>query len=820
MRKRRKNKPQRGASRTRQSPLSTGELEAHGAILLEKRRFKEAIAAFKDLLQRERREPWLEALSTAYAGRAGELADKGMVREALAIWQNRAQHCGRSLEEPAYVELLMKAGRVDAAIGVLLDHPDDPELQCYHPELRALAATQALAGRDAVLTHFPDDDPVVRDHPAALGALRAYCQGDDATVEAKLKSIPFRSPYRDLRHILKALVRFETDSEDADRLLERIDSGSPFRGVCDAMRAARLSRLDFMRRCGELKPAQRRFAIALRGWSPQQAKRIQELQQLGEQPGPRAMMGFLLRHREAFEGDWVRQAAMRLLVHEPGERGRYNRSFGKMPEFHRHRIQALHLEAYGDSPHGIFNSWRDASQALDLKTSNPGTEAALTGAMVLRHSVDRWLRTESFDPTTAKALELSLLLDPEDLPTHLRLIRQYRSVGELKNARRVLDIAIARYPRDVAVLTEAVETAIAGGAFKKAARFARQVLDHDPINAKVRDILVDSHLSHARKQIGQGKHALAHKELDEAATWARTELVKGRIDNLRGVLEMDSGTADIARERFFSGFERTGGGLVGRLHLHLEAQRFDRHPDTFVKAAGLPKPPRKPSRDQVLALAHTLNELSGEDDYHLNYALGSMIKPLKRAAYQDFTPGEMELICETWLRADLGDLRSVYARAALKRWPGYPAFVFHRVDAAQEGFIALSRREFETLDKAFERAREEGDERSAHRIAELLGAGAPFAGPEDPGFPEGLPESAELERLIDMAMNMPGPPEIEELKRELGPKEARRVLEAMLLAGIAGGDPEDIFPEPIAPKRRRGSRKKRRKINPDQFELF
>ncbi|MEA3410450.1 MAG: tetratricopeptide repeat protein, partial [Pseudomonadota bacterium] len=522
-RNRKKYKGPKGADRKRRSPLSTGDLEAHATDLLENRRYKEAIAAFKDLLQRDPRQPWLEALSTAYAGRAEELAAKGMIKEALAIWRGRTELCDTPLAEPAYIELLMQAGRIDTAIGVLAEHPDEPEIQRFLPKLRALAAAQALAGREATLDFFPGDDPVVRDFPAALAALQAYCQRDDGAVETHLKAIPFRSPYRDLRQILKALLRFDTDAADAERSLARIDSGSPFSGICDAMRAARLPNPEFMRRCGELNPPERRFATVLRGWTPQQVKRVLELRQLGDQPRPDALMRFLLRHREPLGQDWVRETAMRLLVHQPGGKGHFNRAFGKMSEFHRHRIQALHLEEEGDAPDEIFNTWREAYLASNQPTGSPDTDPELTAAMVLRRSVDRWLRTEPPQPTTVRALEVSLTLDPDDVPTYLKLIRHYRDAGELKDARRVLESALDRYPKDAVVLTEAVETALAGNAFKKAARFARQALERDPINARVRDILVVSHLSHARKQIRQGKNALARKELDEAANWARTE---------------------------------------------------------------------------------------------------------------------------------------------------------------------------------------------------------------------------------------------------------------------------------------------------------
>lgn len=73
----------------------------------------------------------------------------------------------------------------------------------YLTDLREQLAAQALAGRTEVIAGLSPEDPVVLDHPIAVDALQAYCRGDDIALESHLKRLPFRSPYRDLRQILK-----------------------------------------------------------------------------------------------------------------------------------------------------------------------------------------------------------------------------------------------------------------------------------------------------------------------------------------------------------------------------------------------------------------------------------------------------------------------------------------------------------------------------------------------------------------------------------------------------------------------------------------
>ncbi|MGB5300166.1 MAG: hypothetical protein WBN48_15695, partial [Thiogranum sp.] len=69
-------------------------------------------------------------------------------------------------------------------------------------------------------------------------------------------------------------------------------------------------------------------------------------------------------------------------------------------------------------------------------------------------------------------------------------------------------------------------------------------------------------------------------------------------------------------------------------------------------------------------------------------------------------------------------------------------------------------------------------------------------------------------------MEISGPPEVEEMKRELGPEAARRLLQEMLQGNFNPGRLDDMLAGLPQPKARKQSRNKVRKDDPDQFDLF
>ena len=114
-------------------------LPGHADAALSASRYKEAIEHYKVLLKRERRPAWVEGLAAAYAGRAAQLAAKGLVKEALALCRTRAEMCGVPLLDGPYVSWLLQAGETDQALRLLAGASSLP------PETRAQLETQFAA---------------------------------------------------------------------------------------------------------------------------------------------------------------------------------------------------------------------------------------------------------------------------------------------------------------------------------------------------------------------------------------------------------------------------------------------------------------------------------------------------------------------------------------------------------------------------------------------------------------------------------------------------------------------------------------------------
>ena len=71
---------------------------------------------FKALLKNEDTDEWRTRLAAAYQGRARELAAKGMLKEALVIWDNRSSFCPGATPDPENFRVLVRTGRSGDAI--------------------------------------------------------------------------------------------------------------------------------------------------------------------------------------------------------------------------------------------------------------------------------------------------------------------------------------------------------------------------------------------------------------------------------------------------------------------------------------------------------------------------------------------------------------------------------------------------------------------------------------------------------------------------------------------------------------------------------
>jgi tetratricopeptide (TPR) repeat protein len=774
--------------------------------------YRDAVTHFKALLKIEDAAEWRAGLAVAYQGRARELAAKGMLKEALVIWDNRSSFCPGATPDPEHFRVLARTGRTGEAIRGyhrMEKMADNKTLS----ELRCVLAALYIAGVSGLEEELSDDDPVIVHGVYARGALTSWCKGDDLAAGGALAKIPFRSPYRDWVLLLKALMKWPADTAGAEALLQRVPAGSAFAPLARAAGLALLPDSEFTDALAHAGEATHRFAAALRGWTETRLKLWSELKRLGDHPPANSLAKIMHRHRNSLGEEWVQHHGMRLLLE------RYPQSLSRSPildnmrlsPFHRDLVEAWHIEEMND-PWEIVSAWEGVIRHLRHPSDpSPGSDDALRIALIQRHLETKWQLldypddpwdTESLSQRVLNQFEESLYFDPDDKPANMRLIAHYRGKSNLKQIRRVLEQALTRWPADVNVLGEALETAVAGGAYKKAAGYARRVLALDPINNKAIGSLMEAHLSHARKQLHKGRTDLAERELEAAAEWVRGEKAKAKLECLRGILLFDkdrmAGTAAL------HGVVERLGGLTGRLVLALEIALLNRPMATFIKKLGVTKI-AQPDKVDFLCFLHELREAM-DSNAHLPREVAVYFEPaLKRAAGLDLTLQESEMACETLQRCGLTEARLAYARAALKRWPGQPIFELHAFEARfKDTRRPVTEAEVGRMETAWERAREEGDTRTAHRIGETL---------------HDLMIATPGQHLLEEP-----PEELRELIDEVGIEGVMEAFEAIMGGAVAedilNDDDLDSFAR-RANKTGKPRRKKRRgSITEDQLGLF
>jgi tetratricopeptide (TPR) repeat protein len=752
-RKKKLKAPSAGAGSTDTPSLATTAEAALGAS-----HYKDAIEQFKELLKHERRPAWLEALAEAYAGRAEQLVAKGMVKEALALWRTRSETCDVPLLGGPYVAWLLQSGQLEQALGLLAT------MDKLLPEAQALAQTQlaaaVLVAPDALLIGLPADSPVLRHRAAARAALAACAGGDEAALEAAVQAISFRSPYRDLRPLLKALAAQALDPQSAAAALARVSEGGPFEPLRKALQVSLMPGADWLSGLQQLDETARALVLDLKGCpQPQRPLVMDLLARAGRTVStPLELFDVMLRHRHAMEGGIARQVCLRLLPHAPQRLNAFGAAFPLVAAEQEH-VLALAAELKQQSAQAEAHWLR----LVTLLGASPGGQQR--AALVLRRLADQHARHSSDGTLCSHALRWlgqSLEFDPADRTTHLRLIRDARRSGKLKHARSRLDAACRVFPEDAQLLQEAVEIALAAGSFKKAAGLAKQVLKVDPINPQVRTLIGQAHLAHARKQIGAHNLPAARRELDEAASWFRGAGERGLVTVLQGfAAESDEAGDALLREAM----ALLGGPLVGGFRLLLEGKRTryqpGRDPGELLRRAGVDLA-ATPGATDVVALAHALNALP-DSDRGVSAALDALRGMLERAADTlRLAESDDLLLCEALHRHEQAELTYRFAKAALGRWPERPVFVYFEVAAR---FSAspwrVAERDWKRLKRAFDQARAQGDQRTASRLGKLL---------SDPGF--GAPQE---DRAVDA----------DDLEA-FGPDDVRSVLEMML--GLGGVD--------------------------------
>ncbi len=735
-------------------------------------RYREALDSYKQLLKREPRPEWREALAEVYLGRAEQLAAKRMHKEAAALWENMAGACGERKRE-RYIDWLLRAGRLGRGARMFTEAQADFRDSPTGQRIATRLAVLLVCGQDDdIAAALPADSPLIRQRDAVLAAMQAYCRGDDAAMQASLKTVPFRSPYRELRLLLQGLATLTTDPQTALVQLARIDADSPLARFTELVRIAALDGIELLDAVAGLSTAERSLVLTLKGWNQ---GRIELAQRLPEprQTSPRTLFQFALRSADQVEASRVRRFCLALLPHYPEGLPAFEKHFGSLPKAERERIHALAAEARDDLE-DASNHWRACIKSL--LPPRIDCDDALETALILRHTAELSRRLEGSNPWNPELwddLVRSLELDPDDKPTYLHLMELARQRDDRKAQDHWTEQAVRRFPEDAEVLMAAGMAAYRRQSFKKAARFAGTLLERDPINPHARNLLISCHLAHARKQIKAAKHELAERELSEAATHARDEDQRGIVALNRGFLALSQGLEPATTDLLERGLKLLGGGLLARFRYLVDGRRLGISPQNlgryYNRLQGAPPPA---SKQDILQLAELLHRYVDDGVKKLPKALDDLGKPLRAATRLEFSEQELGAVCAAFHKARHHGLLRHYAEAALQRFGHQPRFfyyyVFGRTKGRRDRLTPIERMQLEYV---LDSAAGTHDPHIVHLIEDLLGIPA-FPPLDLPPLPPELVDDLEqaMEALMDR-LNTDDPEEVldfieEQLRKE------------------------------------------------------
>ena len=775
--------------------------------------YKEAIQTYKQLLKQEQRPEWQQALAKAYLLRAQSLADKKMYKEAAVLWENRANYSADQQGLDLYISWLIKADRHIKAANIFIDSTDTLSDDSRR-QLTIQFGALLLAGQQEIADFFPI---LSKESQLINEALAAYSKGNDENCEAFLKKIPFRSPYRDVRSIIKALLMIKVDSNAASQLLQKVPTSSPYAPLANLVAMLGHDDKTLLDALSNVNTNERAFIANLKGWDKSQLKLISMLQ--GKRDNEKALLEVVAANRQALGDKYSQQFCLALLPSYPAGLKIYQNIFGRLSAFEKNRITALSYERQRD----LYNAekyWRLSVDNLKKQSTNDST---LKAALILRHIVTLVEnRGEQFeDDTVPDDLIESLNLNPEEKSSYIKLIQWYQHEEDKRSYHKWADIAAKKFPKDSEVLLIGMESATKKKAFKKAVGFAKKLLKEDPINIKARQIARSSHIAHSRKLIKTGKYDLARKELIQAGQIEKNQS-SGLVQINQALLELQAegaikptikraakGKSKTVAPNLFKlqkakkakiknrqtiellqeGLKLSGNNLCGFFRVIVETKSQAIDPALILPLLPLLSKTYTPTRHEVLELLSLINSHSETGISFIKEVLEPLDVLLQKALKIEFSQEEFRNLCESFKKLEHYDLLQQFAVRALTHWQAEPAFVYYQFYGKAKGnFWSLPRSDQNRLHQAVETSEENGDKRTSMMIMKFINQ---HSGGSFPSFFNPFDIFDDDDDFDDFDDNDDNDEEIEELmaklensKKDLNPIEIMQIIMRLRKLGV------------------------------------
>jgi hypothetical protein len=709
----------------KKKPLSTPKssdpdvsvLENQALSKLNAGQYKEAIDLYKSLLKRANNADWRKALAQCYLQRALAFAAKGMVKEALVLWENYAQNAESPHEAlDKYISWLLQMNDM-AKVKTCLGQLSAQQLDEHYPELAGLLGLLIITGKVSCQDMLPKDSVFMAHTGFVQEALGAYRNNKLEDIESALKKLPFRSAFRDFRTVMKAALLVPESVEQAQSLLAKIPADSPYQQAGALLLAITHEGAALVNDLLQLTPPQIKLIKEAKNLHKKQIELLDILTKQKDRLSDKAKFNLAIQYQPLFGADLAQHYCLAALSTYPAGQRDFTRHFDAMNDFEAWRLKALSCERDRDF-HGAEYYWKQGITVL----KNQGAEGAFKIALIMRH-----LAVHQETPEEAVTwLMNSLNHDPDDRETYVKILQYYeRQKQETDVYKEWLDKSIKKFPNDVDMLGLAIKAATRNKAFKKATQYAQALLKIDPVNTFAKQVLFTSHLAHARKLIKSKKFHLVEKEIQQAETITLGKRYQTLAQLMRCFFVFVAEDKKQGAQLIAESVQKLNDGLVCACFCAtLEALLLDLQSAPVLKELPPPAKDYLLSPQEMTQLIKLIQQYADDDNVSqalLHKALEKIKAVIKQSIKQQNYDEELLLsLCLCLERIQHFELLNACVKIAQPLWLK-PIWMYYRVYSEAKGNPEkCSDINSYRLQESLKEAREQNDQRTATLISKFL----------------------------------------------------------------------------------------------------
>jgi tetratricopeptide (TPR) repeat protein len=692
-------------------------LENQALSKLNAGQYKEAIDLYKSLLKRANNADWREALAQCYIQRAQSFATKGMVKEALVLWENYAQNAEPPHEaRDQYISWLLQTNDM-AKVKTSLGQLSAQQLDKDYPELASLLGLLIITGKVRCQELLPKDSVFMMHLGFVQEALSAYRNNKPEDIELALKKLPFRSAFRDFRTLIKAALFIPESIEQAQSQLAKIPAESPYHQAGVMLLAVTNKGAALVNDLLQLTPPQIKIIEATRNLNKKQIEFMSLLSKQKDRLTDKVKFNLAIQYQTLFGEDLAQHYCLAALSTYPAGQHDFTRHFGAMNDFEAWRLKALSSERDRDF-HGAEYYWKQAITVLKTQ----GANGAFRIALIMRH-----IAAHQTSPDEAITwLMDSLDHDPDDRESYVKILQYVeRQKQETDTYKEWLDKSIKKFPNDVELLGLAIKAATRNKAFKKATQYAQALLKIDPVNTFAKQVLFTSHLAHARKLIKSKKFHLVEKEIQQAEQITIGKHYQTQAQLMRGFYVFVAEDKQQGSQLIAESVQKLNDGLVcAYFCATMEALLLDLQSASILK--GLPSLGKDYllSQQEMIQLLKLIQQYADDDNVNLTLLHKSLekIKAVIKQSLKQQNYGEEVLLslCQSLAHIQHFELLRACVKTTQPLW-SKPIGMYYRVYAEVNGIAGkCSFMNVLRLREGLENVQLEKDQRAIALIGKFL----------------------------------------------------------------------------------------------------